>query len=139
MTSKQLLLSRCGIALVVLLSLGGCELDLTNPNAPTEEAVFTSIEGIIAAAVVDQIVNDARLDRRACFRVTQPGQPHVLLPRQAPGRKQHVDPGAGRTVGILVAAHIQPPGVGGVDHGQGLFTLAPGEFAHRLVMGYLGR
>ena len=51
MTSKQLLLSRCGIVVVVLLSLGGCELDLTNPNAPTEEAVFTSIEGIIAAAV----------------------------------------------------------------------------------------
>jgi hypothetical protein len=51
MTSKQRLLSRCGIVLVVLLGLGGCELDLTNPNAPTEEAVFTSIEGIIAAAV----------------------------------------------------------------------------------------
>jgi hypothetical protein len=52
MKNAQRLLSRCGATLlVVLLGTGGCELNLTNPNAPTEEAVFTSIEGIIAAAV----------------------------------------------------------------------------------------
>jgi starch-binding outer membrane protein, SusD/RagB family len=33
------------------LALAGCDLDLTNPNAPTEEEVLTDIEGLIALAV----------------------------------------------------------------------------------------
>jgi starch-binding outer membrane protein, SusD/RagB family len=33
------------------LALAGCDLDLTNPNAPTEEEAFSDIEGLIALAV----------------------------------------------------------------------------------------
>jgi hypothetical protein len=34
-----------------LLAGGGCDLDLENPNAPTEEEVLTDIDGIISLAV----------------------------------------------------------------------------------------
>jgi hypothetical protein len=33
------------------VSLAGCDLDLTNPNAPTEQATLSSADGIIAVAV----------------------------------------------------------------------------------------
>ena len=39
------------MALVVALALGACDLDLQNPNAPTEDEVLSSIEGVIALAV----------------------------------------------------------------------------------------
>jgi hypothetical protein len=41
------------VAFVVfgLLAVGGCDLDLENPNAPTEEEVLSSADGIIALAV----------------------------------------------------------------------------------------
>jgi len=43
------------IRLVAALStaalLGGCSLDITNPNSPTEEAVVTDVNGVIALAV----------------------------------------------------------------------------------------
>ncbi len=52
MTSTRMTLGRRGtILLVALLGLAGCELELTNPNALTEEEVFTSVEGLLAAAV----------------------------------------------------------------------------------------
>ncbi len=34
-----------------LLAVGGCDLDLENPNAPTEEEVLSAADGIIALAV----------------------------------------------------------------------------------------
>jgi hypothetical protein len=33
------------------LALGSCDLDVTNPNSPTEEAVITDVNGIVALAV----------------------------------------------------------------------------------------
>jgi hypothetical protein len=41
------------VAFVVfgLLAVGGCDLDLENPNAPTEEEVLSEADGIIALAV----------------------------------------------------------------------------------------
>lgn len=39
------------LSLTAMLGIAGCDLDLTNPNAPTEEAVLTDIEGLIAHAV----------------------------------------------------------------------------------------
>ncbi len=50
-STRRTLRWRGRILLVALLGLVGCSLDLENPNAPTEEAVFTSLEGIVAAAV----------------------------------------------------------------------------------------
>lgn len=40
-------------ALIAVLALGvaGCSLELTNPNAPTEEAVVTDLDGVLAVAV----------------------------------------------------------------------------------------
>ena len=43
--------SRRITALVAALTLGACDLDLQNPNAPTEDEVLSSIEGVIALAV----------------------------------------------------------------------------------------
>ena len=37
-------------AAVSALALAGCSLDLQNPNAPTEEQVTTSPDGVIALA-----------------------------------------------------------------------------------------
>jgi hypothetical protein len=52
MTSTRTTLRRRGtILLVALLGITGCDLELTNPNALTEEEVFTSIDGMLAAAV----------------------------------------------------------------------------------------
>lgn len=42
---------RCLILLALPLVAAGCELDLTNPNAPTEEEVLTTIDGVVAHAV----------------------------------------------------------------------------------------
>ena len=41
------------IALVAVLALGtsACDLELTNPNAPTEEEVITNLDGLLAVAV----------------------------------------------------------------------------------------
>jgi hypothetical protein len=44
-------LTRPGVALLALLVAGGCDLDLQNPNAPTEEEVLNSPDGLIAVAV----------------------------------------------------------------------------------------
>jgi hypothetical protein len=46
---KRTLTSTVGA--VALLLSAGCELDLQNPNAPTEEEVVTSIDGAVALAV----------------------------------------------------------------------------------------
>jgi tetratricopeptide (TPR) repeat protein len=43
--------SRLGVALLAATALGGCELDLDNPNSPTEQEVLTSTEGVIALGV----------------------------------------------------------------------------------------
>ncbi len=42
---------RLATAGAAALLLGGCDLDLTNPNNPTEEAVITNVEGVYALAV----------------------------------------------------------------------------------------
>jgi len=42
-------LRKCA-ALVAAIAVGGCSLDLQNPNAPTEEQVTTSVDGVIALA-----------------------------------------------------------------------------------------
>ncbi|MGH7458105.1 MAG: RagB/SusD family nutrient uptake outer membrane protein [Longimicrobiaceae bacterium] len=39
------------IAAVALLSAPACDLDLTNPNAPTEEEIITDVNGILAVGV----------------------------------------------------------------------------------------
>ena len=43
---------RCAVALAAasLTGLGACSLDLQNPNAPTEDQVTTSVDGVIALA-----------------------------------------------------------------------------------------
>ena len=43
---------RCAVATAAasLVSLGACSLDLQNPNAPTEEQVTSSVDGVIALA-----------------------------------------------------------------------------------------
>lgn len=38
-------------ALALLVGVSACELDLANPNAPTEEEVLTSLDGVLALAV----------------------------------------------------------------------------------------
>jgi len=45
------LISRAAAALLALSSAGACDLDLANPNAPTEETVVTTVDGVIAVAV----------------------------------------------------------------------------------------
>ncbi|MEP6729602.1 MAG: hypothetical protein ABJE10_03135, partial [bacterium] len=40
---------QCAVALAAL-ALSGCELNLQNPNAPTESQVTTSVDGVIALA-----------------------------------------------------------------------------------------
>jgi hypothetical protein len=42
----------CAVALAAasLTGLGACSLDLENPNAPTEDQVTTSVDGVIALA-----------------------------------------------------------------------------------------
>lgn len=44
---------RRGSALIAAFALGtaGCSLELTNPNQPTEEAVVTDLDGVLAVAV----------------------------------------------------------------------------------------
>lgn len=39
------------VLLAGMVGLAGCDLDLTNPNAPTEEEVLTDIDGVIALTV----------------------------------------------------------------------------------------
>ncbi|HEX9506606.1 MAG TPA: hypothetical protein VGA62_11450, partial [Acidimicrobiia bacterium] len=40
------------VVLILALSVGGaCNLDLANPNAPTEETAVTTVDGVIALAV----------------------------------------------------------------------------------------
>lgn len=39
------------VAASLCLSIAACDLDLTNPNAPTEEAVVTDLNGVLAVAV----------------------------------------------------------------------------------------
>lgn len=43
--------ARTALLAVMAAGAGACELDLTNPNSPTEELVLTTPEGIIALAV----------------------------------------------------------------------------------------
>lgn len=38
-------------ALGAAVVLGGCDLDVTNPNSPTEEAVITDVNGVVALGV----------------------------------------------------------------------------------------
>lgn len=47
----RLMPTRAGVALLVLLAGGACDLDLQNPNAPTEDEVLASPSGMIALAV----------------------------------------------------------------------------------------
>src|SRR5687768_9575082 len=43
--------ARTALLATLVAGAGACELDLTNPNSPTEELVLTTQEGIIALAV----------------------------------------------------------------------------------------
>ena len=43
------MMTRCAVA-VAAVALGACKLDVQNPNAPTEEQVTTSVDGVIALA-----------------------------------------------------------------------------------------
>src|ERR1700741_2428017 len=40
-----------GAALLAVLAAAGCSLDLTNPNAPSEGEVVTTVDGIVTLAV----------------------------------------------------------------------------------------
>jgi hypothetical protein len=40
-----------GAALAGMLLVAGCSLDKTNPNAPTQDAIFTSRQGIVSLAI----------------------------------------------------------------------------------------
>src|ERR1041385_4359517 len=52
MRSRTLRLIPRTTAVFLVLSAGGaCDLDLANPNAPTEETVVTTVDGVIAVAV----------------------------------------------------------------------------------------
>jgi hypothetical protein len=44
-------LNRLGATVVAALVLGACDLDVTNPNSPTEEAVVTDLNGVLSLAV----------------------------------------------------------------------------------------
>lgn len=48
---REVQTARFAAGLVALLLAAACDLDLENPNAPTEEEVLTTIDGIIALAV----------------------------------------------------------------------------------------
>jgi len=45
------LLTRVVAVLMVLSTGAACDLDLANPNAPTQETVVTTVDGVIAVAV----------------------------------------------------------------------------------------
>lgn len=56
-------MSRTLIALALLpMVLGGCDLDLQNPNSPTDEEVLTSTDGLIANAVGMQALFALQMD-----------------------------------------------------------------------------
>ena len=42
---------RSGILACAVLALGGCSLDLQDPNRPTEDEVFGNLDGIKAVAI----------------------------------------------------------------------------------------
>lgn len=48
---KRNLTIRLVAALAATAVLGGCDLEVTNPNSPTEEAVVTDVNGVVALAV----------------------------------------------------------------------------------------
>jgi hypothetical protein len=48
---KQRQTIRLVAALGAAVLLGGCDLDVVNPNSPTEEAVITDVNGVVALAV----------------------------------------------------------------------------------------
>lgn len=50
MRTRQML-TRGAVAFLALLFAGGCDLDLDNPNAPTEDEILGSPNGLIAVAV----------------------------------------------------------------------------------------
>jgi starch-binding outer membrane protein, SusD/RagB family len=49
-TTIMMRIKRSGTALIGLLALSACSLDLQNPNSPTEEQVTSSVDGVIALA-----------------------------------------------------------------------------------------
>jgi hypothetical protein len=49
--STRLAAGRAAAAALALLALAGCDLDLTNPNAPAEGAVLTTPRGVLTTAV----------------------------------------------------------------------------------------
>ena len=45
----RMTMRQCAVA-VAAIALGACNLDLQNPNSPTEGEVTTSVDGVIALA-----------------------------------------------------------------------------------------
>ena len=50
------------VVLAAAVLVGGCELDLTNPNAATREEVFADLDGLIAASVGLQQIYASNVD-----------------------------------------------------------------------------
>jgi starch-binding outer membrane protein, SusD/RagB family len=48
---KNYMMRRLGAVALTASLLAGCDLDLTNPNSPTEEQVVANVDGIVALAV----------------------------------------------------------------------------------------
>lgn len=53
MTGARSMRLRLGMSLLALMGLAGCDtnLDLTNPNAPTEQAALANLDGVIATSL----------------------------------------------------------------------------------------
>lgn len=45
------ILGRLGMVVLAATTVTACDLDLTNPNSPTEEQVVSNIDGVVALAV----------------------------------------------------------------------------------------
>src|SRR5688572_11163582 len=45
------MIGRLAAMSAAVLMLGACDLDVENPNSPTEESVITNVDGVIALAV----------------------------------------------------------------------------------------
>lgn len=53
---------RLGAIAAVTMTLAGCDLDLANPNAPREDQVLTSVDGVLAAVVGMQGIYGQAID-----------------------------------------------------------------------------
>ncbi len=124
---------RAGVMLIALATAGACELDLDNPNAPTEQEVLSSIDGVIAlavgmqdqyaASVEDYLVPNSLLTDEWGTRTRSLISYQVLVT----GPPSSIDPGFGvveapfsSSYRVIRSANTLLSGVGNVGAGAGL-------------------